>query len=172
MNSHSHAIRILTIASVITLMLSGCSPVPIHPSSNQSGSYNSSQMNYAPNPQRASIVNVAHRSLGVRYKWGGESPQEGFDCSGLTQYAYAKSGVKIPRTAAQQRDASRRISYSQLQPGDLIFFRISANTNHVGIYIGNNEFIQAGSGSKRVKIENLDNPYWKKRFVKFGTYLI
>lgn len=171
MNRYSYAARLLMMTSVITLILSGCSPAPIYPHSHQNGSY-SSQMNYPYNPQRTAIISTAHRSLGVRYKWGGESPQEGFDCSGLTQYAYAKSGVKIPRTAAQQRDASRRVSYSQLQPGDLIFFKINARTNHVGIYIGNNEFIQAGSGSKRVKVENLDNPYWKKRLVKFGTYLI
>lgn len=160
---------VLSIVSLLTLMLSGCSPTPTY---SQQINNHQSQANSILNSQRSSIIKVAHRSLGTRYKWGGETPQEGFDCSGLTQYAYQQSGIKIPRTAAQQRDASRRVSYAQLQPGDLIFFRINAKTNHVGIYIGNHQFIQAGSGSGRVKVENLDNPYWKKRFVKFGTYLI
>ncbi|HHC74198.1 MAG TPA: NlpC/P60 family protein [Thiothrix sp.] len=155
---------------LIGSLLSACSPFPQQPHSNHNGSI-SSQQNYA-DPRRVSIHQLAHQQLGVRYKWGGTSPRTGFDCSGYTQYVYAKSGVNIPRTAAQQRDASQGISRSQLQLGDLIFFKTGARSHHVGIYIGRGEFIQAGSGSGRVKIERLDNPYWKKRWVKYGTYLI
>jgi len=148
-------------------LLSACAPLP---QQSQHTSIHNPQ-NYH-DPRRLSIHHIAQQQLGVRYKWGGTSPKTGFDCSGYTQYVYAKSGIKIPRTAAQQRDASQGISYAQLQVGDLIFFKTGARSNHVGIYRGNGEFIQAGSGSGRVKVERLDNPYWKKRWVKYGSYLL
>jgi cell wall-associated NlpC family hydrolase len=152
---------------LIVGLLSACAPLP---QQSQNASVHS-QQNYH-DPRRLSINHIAHQQLGVRYKWGGTSPKTGFDCSGYTQYVYEKSGIKIPRTAAQQRDASQRISHAQLQVGDLIFFKTGARSNHVGIYIGNGKFIQAGSGNGRVKIERLDNPYWKKRWVKYGSYLL
>jgi murein DD-endopeptidase len=152
---------------VSLIFMSGCSPFP----SSKQVNYQQSQYRYpALHPKKIKIVQAAHKAIGTRYKWGGKTPREGFDCSGLTLYTYAKSGIKIPRTAARQRDTSRQISYSQLQPGDLIFFKTGKRSNHVGIYIGNGEFIQSGS-STGVKIDKLSNPYWKKRFVKFGTFI-
>jgi cell wall-associated NlpC family hydrolase len=156
----------ISLGMAISLFVSGCTPMQTH---SNYGNY-TNQQNYS-DPRRTNIVRTAHQMLGTRYKWGGESPREGFDCSGLTLYTLAKAGIRIPRRAAQQRDASRRVSYTQLQPGDLIFFKTGKTSDHVGIYIGNGEFIQAGSGSGRVKKEHLDNPYWKKRWVKFGTFL-
>ncbi len=124
------------------------------------------------NPSRNLMVRIAKSTIGTPYKWGGNSPQRGFDCSGLMTYIYKNSlGIRIPRTAAQQRDASRTISYKQLQPGDMLFFKTSAKSNHVGIYIGNRQFIHAPSGGKRVKITSMDSSYWYKRFVKFGSFI-
>ena len=123
-------------------------------------------------PARARMIQIAKSTLGVPYKWGGSSPQSGFDCSGLMRYVHKNAvGLKIPRTAAQQRDNSRTISYAQLQPGDMLFFKTGKKTNHVGVYIGNRKFIHAPAGGKRVKIASMDSSYWFKRFVKFGTYL-
>jgi cell wall-associated NlpC family hydrolase len=121
--------------------------------------------------QRSQIINMAYQKIGVRYKYGGNSPRTGFDCSGFTKYIHNETGINIPRTAAQQRDASRTIRYSELQPGDLIFFKTGRKSNHVGIFVGNGEFIHASTGSRRVKIDKLDRPYWRKHFVKFGTYM-
>lgn len=118
------------------------------------------------------MVRIAKDSIGVPYKWGGSTPQRGFDCSGLMSYIHKNAlGMKIPRTAAQQRDKSRTITYSQLQPGDMLFFKTSSKSNHVGIYIGDRQFVHAPSGGKQVKIATMDSSYWHKRFVKFGTYL-
>lgn len=154
------------------LFLSGCAPIS-NIDSNQRHGYGSSHSsnNYSLSPQRRQMMKVAHQSLGSRYKWGGETPREGFDCSGLMQHTYKRSGIRIPRTAAQQRDASRRISRSQLRPGDMIFFKTGRRSNHVGIYTGNGEFIHASTGSKRVKKVKLNTSYWNKHFVKYGTFL-
>ncbi len=123
-------------------------------------------------PARLRMVNVAKSVVGVPYKWGGNSPEQGFDCSGLTRFVHKNAlGLNIPRITAKQRDNSRTINYAQLQPGDMLFFKTSSKSNHVGIYIGNRKFIHAPSSGKRVSVATMDSSYWHKRFVKFGTYL-
>lgn len=153
------------------LLLTGCAPISSIPSSQPHNSNYRSTGNYSLSPQRRQMMRVAHQSIGARYKWGGETPREGFDCSGLMQHTYLRTGIKIPRTAAQQRDASRRIARSQLRPGDMIFFKTGKRSNHVGIYTGNGEFIHASTSSKRVKKERLNTRYWNEHFVKYGTFL-
>jgi hypothetical protein len=95
----------------------------------------------------AQVVAVARTQLGVPYVWGGATPGVGFDCSGLTQWAYAQVGLSLPRTAQQQFDATIRLSPEQLQPGDLVFFAQTYPSNvwitHVGIYIGGGMMINA-----------------------------
>jgi cell wall-associated NlpC family hydrolase len=129
--------------------------------------------NYSPAIQaRQSIVRLAYQELGTRYKYGGSSPREGFDCSGLMTYVYKNgAGIKIPRTAAAQRNRSRTVNYAKLQPGDMLFFKTSAKGNHVGIYIGNRQFIHAPNRRSKVKITTMDISYWHSKFVKFGTFL-
>jgi cell wall-associated NlpC family hydrolase len=109
----------------------------------------------------------------MRYTYGGETPREGFDCSGLTQYVYKNAqGITLPRTAAEQSASSRTISFEQMRPGDLIFFRTSGSkVNHVGIYIGRGDFIHAASGSSKVSTDSLSKTYWQQRLVKFGAFL-
>lgn len=135
--------------------------------------YKPPAQNYSPAVQaRQSIVQLAYNELGTRYKYGRASPREGFDCSGLMTYIHKNgAGVNIPRTAAQQRNRSRPVHYANLQPGDMLFFKTSSKTNHVGIYIGNRQFIHAPNRRSRVKITSMDNSYWFSKFVKFGTYL-
>lgn len=124
------------------------------------------------NPARQRMINIAGSTLGAPYRWGGDNPKSGFDCSGLMTYVHKNAlGKKIPRTTAKQRDQSRSIRYAQLQPGDMLFFKTGRKTNHVGIYIGNRKFIHAPSGGKRVTVAKMDSSYWHKRFVKFGTFL-
>ena len=176
---------ILSLISLMILSLSACSRMPQR-SSNQASSrpaqvsQQHSQVSQVPNtssinqynPARQRMINIAGSTLGTPYKWGGDSPQRGFDCSGLMTYVHKNAlGIKIPRTTAQQRDQSRTISYAQLQPGDMLFFKTGVKTNHVGIYVGNRKFIHAPSGGKRVKVTSMDSSYWHKRFVKFGTFL-
>lgn len=112
------------------------------------------------------VVAYAKQFLGVRYISGGTTPS-GFDCSGFTSYVYKHFNYSISRTAATQAKNGREIQKSELQLGDLVIFRNSANTSigHVGIYIGGNSFIHASSPGDVVKITSLSDSYYLKRYV-------
>lgn len=118
---------------------------------------------------RERIVARAHELIGHRYTWGGASLEAGFDCSGLLVYLYRSvANMKLPRTTQTmlaQRDAA--ITQSQLQPGDAVFFSHngSSQASHVGLYIGDNRFIHAPSTGKTIRINSLDEPYWKRTFI-------
>jgi cell wall-associated NlpC family hydrolase len=100
------------------------------------------------------VVALASRYLGVPYVYGGASPR-GFDCSGLTQYVYGLLGISLPRTAQQQYNATTRISRSQAQPGDLVFFFTGGSVTHMGIYIGGNMMIAAPHTGDVVKKQTI-----------------
>ena len=161
--------RLFTIGLVISVLgLTGCSPTSnIAQDSSQYRQYNYQSLS----SQRQKMMKTAYQSLGSRYKWAGKNPREGFDCSGLMHYTYLQSGLNIPRTAAQQRQASRTISKNQLMPGDMIFFKTGKRTEHVGIYTGGGEFIHASTSRKRVVKDKLQYKYWQKNFVKYGSFL-
>ncbi|MDH5180799.1 MAG: C40 family peptidase [Gammaproteobacteria bacterium] len=111
-------------------------------------------------------VNIAKGMLGVPYLYGGETPETGFDCSGLVVYSYQQVGITLPRTTFDQYKSTLPIGKHRIRPGDLLFFRISrVRISHVGIYLGGNRFIHAPSTGKVVSIARLDNPYWLKRFI-------
>jgi cell wall-associated NlpC family hydrolase len=114
----------------------------------------------APPPADASrgaqVVAIAMRYLGVPYKWGGASPSTGFDCSGLTMYVFAQIGVSLPHYAAAQYGMGVAVSRTQLEPGDLVFFR---GLGHMGMYIGGGNFIHAPQTGDVVKISSLNEPY-------------
>jgi cell wall-associated NlpC family hydrolase len=111
------------------------------------------------------IVNFAENYLGYPYVWGGTSPDTGFDCSGFVKYVFAQMGYSLSRTAAQQ--TTNGYSVTDLEVGDLVFFNgtYSSNTaaSHVGIYIGDNQFIHAASGG--IKITSLSEDYYAARYV-------
>ncbi|MCM3126392.1 MULTISPECIES: NlpC/P60 family protein [unclassified Paenibacillus] len=110
-----------------------------------------------------SIVNEAMKHIGVPYVYGG-STTSGFDCSGLVKYVFDKYGVSLPRTAATQYNQGSSVSKGNLQQGDLVFFKTTGSSiSHVGIYVGNNNFISATSSSG-VKIDSLDNTYWGPKY--------
>jgi cell wall-associated NlpC family hydrolase len=112
-------------------------------------------------------VAAAKGELGTPYQWGGSSPQTGFDCSGLTQWAYAKVGIQIPRTSEQQILASNghAVDRRHLIPGDLVFFRDSGgDVHHVGISLGGDKFLAAPHTGDVVKVSSLDEPYYAQQF--------
>lgn len=104
--------------------------------------------------------------LGVRYRYGGDSARTGFDCSGFVRYVYQETlGLVLPRNAASQSRVGEKVAESQLRPGDLVFFNTLRRAfSHVGIYIGNGEFIHSPRPGQSVRIESLDAPYWARRF--------
>jgi cell wall-associated NlpC family hydrolase len=121
---------------------------------------------------RKIIVRTAKNLLNKHYAYGRQDSYEGFDCSGLTQFAYLEAGIKIPRTCRAQYDKAAKIPIDRLKPGDLVFFSTYADgPTHVGVYIGDNEFIHSPSEGKKVAVVNMDNSYWKKVFYGAGTYI-
>jgi cell wall-associated NlpC family hydrolase len=104
---------------------------------------------------------------GTRYRWGGTSPAEGFDCSGLVYFSYRDAaGVFVPRDTHSLRSASLRIGRDELRTGDLVFFRLRGPYGHVGIYAGEGRFIHAPSRGKTVRLERLDSPYWRSLYAE------
>jgi peptidoglycan DL-endopeptidase CwlO len=137
-------------------------PAPA-PSSSTGGSSGSS----APPPAtHSSVVSIALQYLGVPYVWGGASPS-GFDCSGLTMYAYAKVGVYLPHNAAMQYGMGTPVSRSQLAPGDLVFFN---GLSHVGMYIGGGRFVHAPHTGDVVKISSLSEYWYAATYVGARRY--
>lgn len=117
------------------------------------------------------IVQSAKSQLGARYKYGGESPSEGFDCSGLVLYSHHLNGIKLPRTAAAQFQQGEHIKRTELNSGDLLFFKTMGHrVSHVGIYMGNNLFIHSPNSRKNVQTETLANPYYKKHYIGARRY--
>ncbi|HXL75080.1 MAG TPA: C40 family peptidase [Burkholderiales bacterium] len=105
----------------------------------------------------------AAQMVGRPYKTGGAAPATGFDCSGLVQFSFRQAGVILPRSTAQQRHAAERVRVSHLRHGDLVFFDLQGKKNsHVGIYVGDGQFVHAPSTGKRVRKDRLDSPFWRK----------
>ena len=118
----------------------------------------------------AKLVEEAKKHLGKKYVWGATGPNT-FDCSGLTQYCHKKLGINIPRTSLEQSKSGKLVSKSNLQVGDLIFWKTtSAPVGHVGMYIGNNQFIHAPNSRSVVKIDNLNNSYYANKYVNARRY--
>lgn len=116
--------------------------------------------------ERSLFVRVAKGFLGAPYRLGGSSVR-GLDCSAFVKKIYELFDVSLPRTAREQARVGLNVSRDELKEGDLVFFNTRRAFGHVGIYIGNNQFVHAAAGrSRMVKIDTLDKPYYNKRFVK------
>jgi cell wall-associated NlpC family hydrolase len=104
--------------------------------------------------------------LGVPYRRGGNSAETGFDCSGFVRAMYEQSvGLILPRQAIEQAKAAQNIDHSDLQPGDLVFFNTMRRSfSHVGIYVGEGKFIHSPRSGSQVRVEDMNESYWKKRF--------
>ena len=113
------------------------------------------------------IVALARKYLGVKYVWGGSTP-DGFDCSGLVQYVFGKNGISVPRVTYNQINVGSSVQPNKLRPGDLVFFdtdRKKAGPDHVGIYIGGGKFIHAPRPGQGVKISSLSESFYMDRWM-------
>lgn len=112
------------------------------------------------------LINNAMQLIGVRYRWGGNTPQSGLDCSGFVRYVFNDTfGFLLPRKSAQMSKVGLEIGKEELRPGDLVFFNTMRHAfSHVGIYVGDNKFIHAPSRGKSIRVDDMTKVYWEKRY--------
>ncbi|MED1569681.1 MULTISPECIES: C40 family peptidase [Bacillus cereus group] len=120
--------------------------------------------------QFSKVYSAMKKYDGTPYKYGGNSPQTGFDCSGLMQWGYGTQGIKLPRTSQDQYTSTTRIERKALQPGDLVFFKGTvpgkSGITHVGMYISDNKFYNASNSG--VGEASLNSTYWSKYIAGYG----
>ena len=107
-------------------------------------------------------VQVALKVVGVPYRWGGESPSGGFDCSGLVRWAYGRVGVDLPHSSYALYSEGRRVDESRLEPGDLLFFE---GLGHVGLYLGRGRMVHAPQTGRDVEVVRLDGSNYGSRLI-------
>jgi cell wall-associated NlpC family hydrolase len=119
---------------------------------------------YAANAEE--LVLRALSLVGVTYRRGGESPDTGFDCSGLVRHVFRESlGLSLPRTSRDISRIGETVRRDELQPGDLVFFNtLRRGFSHVGIYLGEHRFVHAPASGGEVRVEDMRQGYWTKRF--------
>ena len=144
------------VCLLLTLLLAGCTPFQ--------------RESPLPSTQGSVLSQAAVGLVGTPYRYGGADPA-GFDCSGLVSYVHRQAGISVPRTAAQQFAAAKPVAARDLQPGDLVFFRIdSRDVSHVGVYVGERRFVHAPQRGGRVNVANLDDEYFRKRLAGTGRF--
>jgi cell wall-associated NlpC family hydrolase len=121
---------------------------------------------WARNDELNYLTSQALRVVGTPFRYGGQSPETGFDCSGLVVYAFERAwGVVLPRVTDEQRKIGRAVSRAELKPGDLLFHNTRNRPySHVGIYLGDGRFVHAPRSGARVRVESAETPYWRARF--------
>jgi cell wall-associated NlpC family hydrolase len=112
------------------------------------------------------ILMTALSTVGIQYRLGGNHPEQGLDCSGLVRYVFQQVlGQVLPRTSEEISRVGESVNSQDLQPGDLVFFNtLKREFSHVGIYLGESKFVHSPATGGRVRIENMENGYWKQRF--------
>lgn len=140
-------------------------PVAAQPEAAEPSTSTTQTVNQPAEDSRTKLVRTALAYRGARYRRGGTS-RGGFDCSGFTRYVYAKYGVRLPHSSAAQARLGTRISKSELRQGDLVFFHTyRRGVSHVGIYIGNGNFVHAATYGRGVRVDALNSSYYAKRYV-------
>lgn len=155
--------------SYLLLMLLVITPVAAwsHPADNEASprqSMTTADSRHTEGPHEILINALSLK--GTRYRYGGSSPDTGFDCSGFVRYVFSKAAnISLPHNARAISQFGDIISRQQLQPGDLVFYNTMKSAfSHVGIYLGNNRFIHAPSSGGGIRIVNMDETYWANRF--------
>lgn len=165
-----HVFRILRLTSwamSLTLVLAGCSTVPLGyrgPASSETLEVPSRLTQ----GQANDITIYAVGLVGTPYRYGGNTPDSGFDCSGLIGYVYlTRAGVAPPRTVSRLRDWGQQVSNDSIRSGDLVLFAQNDVTTHAGIYVGDGRFVHAPSTGGEVRLDRLNSTYWAAQKVDF-----
>ena len=162
---------VLLFSAIILLAACASSPQRRQPTYKTS---HSARADLPPRAPSAASAGEAHDILfraiglvGTPYRWGGNTPAGGFDCSGLIDYIYrTATGIKLPRTSHEMAsmDARKVRKMTQLASGDLVFFDIGGAISHVGVYVGKGRFVHAPNSGGTVRLDDIDGPYWGDHF--------
>ena len=122
---------------------------------------------------RQQLVQTAEGYIGLPYRWGGASPQDGFDCSGLTMTVYRLNGMNLPRSSRQQYRRGTPVERNRIRRGDLVFFATSGRgvVSHVGIYTGGGRFIHAPKSGGTIRTDSMKSSYFSRRYMGARSYL-
>ena len=158
-------LRIMSGALTLVLALGGCGTAPLL----VRGPGEMTETPSLVSQQQAEDVTIAAVGLvGTPYRYGGNTPRSGFDCSGLVDYVYeAAAGVALPRTVSRLQYWGQPVSRDDLRSGDLILFGRSGDATHIGIYVGNANFVHAPSTGGTVRLDSLNSRYWSAQRVAF-----
>jgi cell wall-associated NlpC family hydrolase len=163
--------RALSLALCLGLLLlaaQGCSTKVVRPAGPGPADPTAERSFRVTDPDQAGhVVQTARGQIGTPYVYGGHSPDQGFDCSGLVYWVYRQNGVDLPRTSWEQYQAGRPVAQNDLKPGDLIFFKIKGKGQslHSGIYSGQDTFIHSPKPGAAVREEPLAARYWLGRYL-------
>ena len=163
--------RWILLASLLLLAACASTPHRREPTFRTSHSALADLPAKAPSAAMAGEANdVLFRAIGLvgtPYRWGGNTPSGGFDCSGLVDYIYrGATGLQLPRTSHEMAamDARKVRRMTQLASGDLVFFDIGGAISHVGVYVGKGRFVHAPNSGGTVRLDDIDGPYWREHF--------
>ena len=132
-----------------------------HSNSSSSGRRSSGSQDEA-----GDLIMNAMSLIGLSYRFGGNSPTQGLDCSGFMQYIFKRSmGITLPRTSAEMATVGQQVDRANLKPGDMVFFGSGGRVSHVGMYIGNDCFIHAPRTGRDIEITSMNGNYWKSRYI-------
>ena len=132
-----------------------------HSNSSSSGRRSSGSQDEA-----GDLIMNAMSLIGLSYRFGGNSPTQGLDCSGFMQYIFKRSmGITLPRTSAEMATVGQQVDRANLRPGDMVFFGSGGRVSHVGMYIGNDRFIHAPRTGRDIEITSMNGNYWKSRYI-------
>ena len=147
-------VLVLPLLLSLTMLLTGC------------GLFRPTDDGHTP-ASAQKVMQSAYSQIGSKYRLGGASPQKGFDCSGLIYWAYSKHGVKVPRITTDQAKTGKSVSKFSAHAGDIVVFRTGSSPRglHTGIYAGDNSFIHSPGKGKRVRMDKIDDKYWKDKLV-------
>ena len=163
----------LVLPILLATVLAACSGNPHRPQPTYKTSHSALADLLARAPSMASVGeanDILFRAIGLvgtPYRWGGNTPTGGFDCSGLVDYIYrTAAGIKLPRTSHEMAaiDGQKVRKMAQLASGDLVFFDIGGAISHVGVYVGKGRFVHAPNSGGTVRLDDIDGPYWGDHF--------
>lgn len=156
--------RAAMLGACAAATLSACAGLPVGTAVDGTASPTAGVVDGLPEPLAREVVMLALTLVGTPYRYGGNTPEGGFDCSGLIVHVFqGAAGLTLPRTVAQLASVGSVVPGTQMRSADLVFFHATGRFSHAGIYVGDGRFVHAPSSGGRVRVEAVGTRYWAPR---------